>query len=187
MPGGDVKLQLVIDLAQSEIATQFAWAVGRDGQAIGFLLVDTALAGTIIAAATIHWQPLDDSWVYPLTGLLVSAVIAFAATTGQLKAGPELAVFNPQIGTLAEEAAQEAAITDLLAAIGINRTVVQEKEGRLGLALILAALTFLTYGIYLWVGHPVAAFVSSHGSQFAGLLLLTCLVVLVVFIYAREG
>jgi hypothetical protein len=197
MPGGDVKLQLVIDLAQSEIADQFAWAVGRDGQAIGFLVVDTALAGTIIAAASIHWPPLDDTWGYPLVGLVVSAAIAFAATTGRLTAGPKLSDFNQLIRTLGEEAAQEQAITDLLSAIKGNRSVVQAKEGRLGLALILAVLTFLVYGLYsvrdllgravFGLVHPLVAFVSSHGSFFAGLLLAGCLAVLMVLIYAREG
>jgi hypothetical protein len=197
MPGGDVKLQLVIDLAQSEIADQFAWAVGRDGQAIGFLLVDSALVGTIIAAASIHWTPLDDTWVYPLVGLVVSAGIAFAATTGRLTAGPQLSDFNQQIQTLGEKEAQEAAITDLLSAIEGNRAVVRDKEGRLGLALILAVITFLAYGLYavrdllgavvLGLVHPLAALVTSHGSQVAGVLLLSCIVIPLIFIYAREG
>ena len=153
MAGGDERLQLVIELAQSEIADQFAGGVGVDGQAIGILLFDSALAGTIIATAGIHPSPFHDSWGYPLGGLVVSALVAFtAASLGGMKAGPKLSEFNAKIqqlqGETATANAQQAAVRSLLETIEINRAIVQKKEGRLGLAIVLLALTFLGSGLY---------------------------------------
>ena len=201
MAGGDERLQLVIDLAQSEIADQFAGGVGVDGQAIGILLFDSALAGTILATAGIHPSPFNDSWGYPLGGLVVSALVAFtAASLGGMKAGPKLSEFNAKIqqlhGETATADAQQAAVRSLLETIEINRVIVQKKEGRLGLAIVLLALTFLGSGLYAGrdllgkflsgAGALLNAVMSSHG-QLAGLVLVACLAILMVWIYAREG
>jgi hypothetical protein len=201
VPDGDQRLQLVIDLAQSEIADQWAGAVGLDGMAVGVLLFDSALAGSIVAVANIHPSPLDGSWGYPLVGLLGSAVLAFiTATIGRLTTGPKLAAMHAEIqqleGAEAIATAQRAAVDRLLATIESNRAVVKKKETALGFALVLLALTFLGYGLYAGKDlsrsvlsgslNLLVALMSSHG-QLAGLLLAACLAVLTLLIYAREG
>jgi hypothetical protein len=201
--GGNERLELVIDLAQAQIAVQFAGAIGIDGLGTGILLFDSALAGTIIAtAASIHPTLLDDSWGFPLAGLVLSAFLAFvAATIGGMRAGPKLSEFNARIerfqGDGAAAEAQASAVAALLETIEINRRVVQLKEGVLGIALLVIALTFVSYGLYtgrdlfgkviLGLASPLVAFVSSHGGQLVGLLLVGCLAALMVWIFAREG
>lgn len=153
--------------------------------AIGVFLFDGALAGALIAAGSLPSSPVGGSWAIPLPGMFGSAVFAFvAATIGRLEAGPELADVDAKSDITA---AQTAAKSELFDAIRKNRAVTRTKETALGFALALLALTFVGYGLFLWVGHSVVAFVSSHGSQFGGLLLAGCLAVLMVFICAREG
>ncbi|SRR5713101_1449930 len=196
MADGDPRLQLVIDLARAEIGDQFAGAVGLDGIAIGILLFDSALAGSIIAAANIPSSPLDGSWVYPLAGLVGSAIFAFVgATIGRVKAGPRLAEFDTETQLVKIEDAQAIAKTRLLATIKKNQAVVQRKETALGFALVLLALTLVGYGLYagrdllgavLSGSVNLLALMWSHG-QLAGVLIVVCLAVVMVFIYAREG
>ncbi len=159
MAGGNDRLQLVIDLAQAEIAVQFAATVGFDSQAIGILLFDGAIAGTLIALASIHWPPVAGSWGVPLAGLAVSAAFAFStATLGRLKAGPVLSEFRDKIlqlqGETATAESQEAAVNDLLETIRINRGVIRRKEATLGVSLVLLAVTFV--GRAVFVGRAAA-------------------------------
>lgn len=177
MPEGDPRLELVIGLAQAEIAAQVATAVGIDGRAVGILAFDGALIGALIAAASARLALLDDSWGYPLAGLVLSTVIAFAATLGGVKAGSELSAFYERVRTFegdgAAVEAQEIAVKDLVTTIHQNRAAVRRKEVLVGVAVVLLVLTFVLYGLY--VGRlllPAAVIVG-------GLLVLALLVYLV--------
>lgn len=165
------------------------------------MLFDGAIAGSIIALASVHPSPLDDSWGYPLAGLLISAGFAFVtATIGRLETGPKLAAFKAKIEKLEGERAvatvQDDAVTRLLDTINRNGRVVRKKEVALGLALVLLALTFLGYGVFTARGllgmvlsgsaDLLVGLMSSQG-QLAGLVIVVCIAVLMVFIYAREG
>jgi hypothetical protein len=150
--GGDERLELVIDLAQAEIAAQVATAVGIDGRAVGILAFDGALIAALIAAASARFAFLDDSWGYPLIGLALSTVLSFAATLGGVNAGSELATFYARVRGLESDAAaieaQEIAVKDLIDTIASNRAVARRKEGLLGIAVVLLVLTFVVYGLY---------------------------------------
>lgn len=197
MPDGSPRLQLVIDLAQAEVSDQFAGAVGRDGQAIGILLFDGALAGSLIAAATISNSPVGNSWAYPLAGLVISAAFAFAAvSTGGLESGPKLSDFLTKIQELqgidAIEKAQAAAVDDLLTTIATNRGVVQKKAGRTAFALVFLAFTFVAYSVYIGrdvLGRLMTGTLGVIGSHRLGglVLILVELAFLVLLSYAREG
>ncbi len=67
-------------------------------------------------------------------------------------------------GETATAESQEAAVNDLLETIRINRGVIRRKEATLGVSLVLLAVTFV-----------------------GGLLIVACLAILMVWIYAREG
>ena len=194
MAGADDRLQLIIDLAQSEISDQWAGAVGLGGMAIGIFLFDGALAGALIAASSLPSSPFDGSWVIPLVGLFGSAVFAFVgATIGRVEAGPELADFDAESEI---KVAQTSAKKDLLVAIRKNRAVMRRKEAALGFALALLVLTLVGYGIYVGrdllgtalagVGNLLVTLISSRG-QLVGLLLVACLAIVMAITIAREG
>jgi len=151
MPDIDPRIELVVGLAQSEIASQFASAIGIDGRAVGLLAFDGALIAALLAGLAVPgFSVLGASWGYPLLGLVLSATLSLAAAMGGVRAGPELNRFYELVSTMdTPEEAGGLAVKDLIRTIGENRGTVRRKQYLLGAAVIVLALTPVTYVLYL--------------------------------------
>jgi hypothetical protein len=137
---GYAHLPALRSLAETQLATQFSLASSYDGQSIGILALDAALAAAAIGAD----QLLGRLWWLALLGLLLSAMSCGAVLfTNVDQVGPRVADLIDDHLDLGEGQMELLMVDSMKESIGQNGRALEEKSDMLLVAIALLSATIL--------------------------------------------
>ncbi|HVS06737.1 MAG TPA: hypothetical protein VHK65_11315 [Candidatus Dormibacteraeota bacterium] len=140
------RMDLVIALAQSELAAQVTQESGLDTKATGL----AGLAGTVVIAVLATRSSFGPAWWVPFGGFLLATILALVTLfTDPLSVGPLFPDFYDGIKTDPEETAKRKAIEDLSADIENNTRLLNVKRALLQRTLYLYAATLVISTVVL--------------------------------------
>jgi len=140
------RMDLVIALAQAELAAQVTQEAGLDTKATGL----GGLAGTIVIAVLVARSSFGPAWFVPFVGFLLATILALVTLfTDPLRVGPLFPDFYEGIKNDLEETAKRKAFEDLSADLGKNTGLLDVKRALLQSTLYLYAGTLVISTVVL--------------------------------------